>query len=92
MAAGDVADGEGHGQDRQSEGESHAGKADAEARNAAASTALPQPPKTSQKVPSNSAAQRLVRDIFAFFPPAFWAHPHFVKPGPFQSGMASIEM
>jgi hypothetical protein len=30
MAAGDVADGEGHGEDRESEGEGHADVADAE--------------------------------------------------------------
>src|SRR6476660_8660237 len=32
--------------------------------NAAASTALPQPPRTSQRVPRNSAARRLVKGIF----------------------------
>jgi hypothetical protein len=31
--------------------------------NAAAITALPHPPKTSQKVPSNSAEQRLTREV-----------------------------
>src|SRR3546814_4594474 len=30
---------------------------------AAASTALPQPPRTSQKVPTNSAVRRCIRDI-----------------------------
>src|SRR5690349_8156117 len=37
--------------------------------NAAASTALPQPPKTSQKVPSNSATARLTTDMS--IPPVF---------------------
>src|SRR5437773_1604205 len=36
---------------------------------AAASTALPQPPKTSQKVPMNSAAMRLLSDTRSSFCP-----------------------
>lgn len=62
MTAGNVADGEGHGQHCKAEGESNTENADTEGE-LAASTALPQPPRTSQKVPINSAPMRLPRDM-----------------------------
>ena len=60
MTAGYVADGISHGEDREAKGERHANEPDAHLRKAAANTALPQPPKTSQKVPMNSAVRRFV--------------------------------
>src|SRR5271166_6182105 len=45
------------------------------AGNAAASTAAPQPPKTSQKVPNISATQRLNKDIFVPVFPRFFLRP-----------------
>ena len=58
VAAGDVADGEGHGEEREAKGEGYTDEAYAQLGLAAAMTALPQPPKTSQNVPKNSAAAR----------------------------------
>ena len=58
MATGDVPDRVGHREDREPEGERDAEQADATCGNAAARTALPQPPKTSQNVPNNSAVTR----------------------------------
>ena len=63
MTAADMADGISHGQNRQTECERNAQQADAHIREyscqngtaAAAKTALPQPPKTNQKVPTKSA-------------------------------------
>ena len=69
MAAGDVADGIGHGEHGEAEGERDAGEADADDReSAAASTALPQPPSTSQNVPKNSAPRRCVMDMIDLLP------------------------
>ena len=64
MASGDVAYGECHGQDRQTECEHTPSKPTPTFGNVAASRAVPQPPKTSQKVPMNSAVPLLVRVIF----------------------------
>ena len=63
VTAADMADGISHGQNRQTGYERNAQQADAHIREcscqngaaAAAKTALPQPPKTNQKVPTNSA-------------------------------------
>jgi len=61
MPAGDMADRIGHGQYGQAEGERDPEKADAQrAGKAAANTAAPQPPKTSQNVPKNSATTRFI--------------------------------
>src|SRR4051812_15975407 len=66
--------------------------------NAAARTALPQPPNTSQKVPSDSAARRLVSGIILFLPhyalmwlssPALWSRD---RPAPRQDGDARMIM
>jgi len=61
MAARNVTDRIGHGQDSGSEGQGHAIKSNAELGKAAASTALPHPPNTSQNVPIDSAIARLDR-------------------------------
>ena len=59
MAAGDMAHRIGHGENGEPEGEGDAEEADAELREMRRTeTAAPQPPKTSQKVPKNSAARR----------------------------------
>lgn len=54
MPAGNTANRVGHGQNRQTEGERDTQEANAEFRKSSSKTALPQPPKTSQKVPKNS--------------------------------------
>ena len=56
VAARDVADGVGHRQHRQAEGERDAEEPDADLGKGAAITALPQPAKVSQNVPMASAA------------------------------------
>ena len=55
MAAGDVADRIGHGDDAQAERQRHADQADTDLRKPAAMTALPHPAKVSQNVPIASA-------------------------------------
>jgi hypothetical protein len=59
VTAADETHGIRHGDDVRTEGERDSDEADADSGNFAASTALPQPPNTSQNVPNNSAAERL---------------------------------
>lgn len=61
MAAGDVPDRVGHGDDAEPERQRHADKANADLGNPAAITALPQPAKVNQNVPIISA-----RYLFVF--------------------------
>ena len=53
----------GHGQHGQAEGQGDAVEPDPDMGKAAARTALPQPPKTSQKVPRSSASVRWASGI-----------------------------
>jgi hypothetical protein len=63
MATGDVPDSVGHGQYSQTKRQRNANKSDAEIGNAAARTAEPHPPNTSQNVPKNSPIVFFVRDM-----------------------------
>ncbi len=63
MAAGDVSNGIGHGQHRHPKAKETPANPMPSSGYAAASTALPQPPKTSQNVPKNSAMTRFEMGI-----------------------------
>jgi len=63
VAPRDVADRECHRKHRKTECQGNSQEADSTPGKAAASTALPQPPSTSQNVPINSAVARLVSDM-----------------------------
>jgi len=82
-AARDMADRVGHGDDRQPEGERHVQQADPASGNAAASTALPQPPNTSQKVPKYSAP-------YCFMIRSSLVTPAGQRPGQADAGAAII--
>ena len=67
MAAGDMADGESHGQHRQAEGERHADKTDAQGRKGRGQHRPNRiRPSTSQAVPMNSAASLRLMTILPF--------------------------
>ena len=64
MAARDVPDGVGHRQHREPEGQRDTRESDVQTRKCSRQPALPQPPKTSQKVPIDSVTDRLESDMF----------------------------
>ena len=60
MAAGNVPDGEGHRQNGEAKGQRNTQEPDADVRKSGRQNGAAQPPKTSQKVPKNSAPNFLI--------------------------------